>query len=171
MASPSSEPTATAEIIVGAPVDAVYDLVSDVTKTGEFAVECITCEWIDADGPAVGVRFRGSNRRGGRRWSTISKVTDAEPGSRFAFETTSLGAPVARWQYDLVATDDGCRVTESTWDQRPGWLKIASIPVTGVRDRTAENTQNIRTTLERLKAAVEKPRSSSTESSSTDEKS
>jgi hypothetical protein len=156
MPSPSSEPTATAEITVGAQPQAVYDLVSDVTRIGDFAVECRSCEWIDAGGPADGARFKGSNRRGVRRWSTVSRVTDAEPGRRFGFETSSLGTPVARWQYDLVATADGCQVTESTWDRRPGWFRVASIVATGVRDRTAENSQNIRTTLERLKAVVEK---------------
>ncbi|WP_163510434.1 SRPBCC family protein [Fodinicola acaciae] len=152
---PSTPPTASAAVTVSASPQAVYDLVSDVTRTGEYSAECVSCEWLDGGTAAVGARFRGRNRRGRRGWSTVSRVTDAEPGKRFAFEVITMGTPVARWQFDLVATGDGCTVTESTWDRRPAWLRYASIPVTGVRDRTAENTRNISRTLDRLKSVVE----------------
>ncbi len=37
--------------------------------------------WLDdATGPAVGARFKGSNKRGFARWSTTNKVVEAEPG-------------------------------------------------------------------------------------------
>ncbi|GAA1682532.1 SRPBCC family protein [Fodinicola feengrottensis] len=155
MPTRTSEPTASAEITVAATPDEVYALVSDVTRTPEYAVECVRCEWVGGTGPAVGVRFRGNNRHGNRRWTTISEVVAAEPGARFAFEVVTVGTRVARWEYEIAAADGGARVTESTWDQRPGWLRIASIAATGVRDRTAENNQNIRRTLERLKVIVE----------------
>lgn len=152
---PTNPPTASAELSVGASPQAVYELLSDVTRTGEYSVECVDCEWLDGTGPAVGARFRGRNQRGSRGWSTVSKVTDAEPGKRFAYEVSVMGTRVARWQFDLAPAGDGCTVTESTWDRRPGWLRYASIPATGVRDRTAENTRNIQLTLERIKAVVE----------------
>ncbi|HLH29443.1 MAG TPA: SRPBCC family protein, partial [Acidimicrobiales bacterium] len=50
-----------------APVEKVWELVSDVTRIGEFSPETFEAEWLDgATGPAVGVRFRGHVRRNGR---------------------------------------------------------------------------------------------------------
>ena len=49
-----------ASVVVDAPVDAVWSLVSDVTRTGEWSVECRGVEWLDgASGPVKGARFRG----------------------------------------------------------------------------------------------------------------
>lgn len=62
---------------------------------------------------------------------------------------------VARWQYDIVAADGGCEVTESTWDRRPGWFRKVAGKATGVSDRVAANTEHIRLTLQRLKQRAE----------------
>ncbi|MGH9050843.1 MAG: SRPBCC family protein [Acidimicrobiia bacterium] len=44
---------------VDAPPEKLYELVSDVTRMGEWSPECRRCEWIDgATGPAVGARCR-----------------------------------------------------------------------------------------------------------------
>jgi hypothetical protein len=54
----------------------LYDAVSDVRRMGEWSPECQRCEWIDgAVGPAVGARFKGRNRRGIIRWSTMGVIT------------------------------------------------------------------------------------------------
>lgn len=83
-------------------------------------------------------------------------MTDAGP-TRFAFEVRSFGLPVSRRQHDIEPTAEGCRVTESTWDRRPGWFRPLTAPATGVRDRGAEDQRNIERTLARLKDAVERP--------------
>lgn len=99
--------------------------------------------------------FAGHNENRGRRWSTRCTVTDAEPGRRFAFDVRYSILPVARWQYDIVAADGGCEVTESTWDRRPGWFRKVAGKATGVSDRVAANTEHIRLTLQRLKQRAE----------------
>ena len=63
--------------------------------------------------------------------------------------------PVSRWQYDIVAADGGCHVTESTWDRRPGWFRKLAGWSTGVPDRAAANAKHIQLTLERLKHRAE----------------
>jgi hypothetical protein len=63
--------------------------------------------------------------------------------------------PIARWQYDIVAADGGCQVTESTWDRRPGWFRKLARRATGVSDRVAANTEHIQLTLGRLKQRAE----------------
>lgn len=56
---------------------------------------------------------------------------------------------------DLGASGGGCRVTESTWDRRPGWFAKLAGRATGVTDRVAANTKHIELTLQRLKQRAE----------------
>ena len=64
--------------------------------------------------------------------------------------------PIARWRYDIVpAEGGGCRVTERTWDRRPGWFSKTAWVGTGVRDRDAANAEHIKLTLARLKEKAE----------------
>jgi hypothetical protein len=105
----------------------------------------------------VGARFRGHNRRGWRRWSTTSTVTDADPGQRFGFDVRSVGTLIAHWEYDLEQTEDGCRVTESFWDHRPSWFLPIGGLASGTVKRDTVNQLNIERTLERLKSTAEAP--------------
>ncbi|WP_424183516.1 SRPBCC family protein [Actinokineospora sp. G85] len=150
-----TEPTASATVSVQAPATVVYDLVSDLAGMAAAAEEFTGGSWLGtASGPVVGARFRGSNRRGWRRWSTVAEVTDASP-QRFAFEVKSLGLPVSRWQYDIEETPGGCTLTETTWDRRPSWYRPITILATGVSDRSTENQRNIESTLAKLKHQAE----------------
>jgi hypothetical protein len=151
-------PSATGRIEVAAPPAKVYSLISDLGSLGELAEETVSCKLLDgATTVQVGTRFRGSQRRGARFWTTVSTVTDAEPGSQFAFNVKSIGVPVARWQYEIAPSPSGCVVTESTWDRRPSWFLFVARLATGVKDRAAVNQHNINETLQRLKAKAETP--------------
>lgn len=147
-------PDASAHIDVAASPQRVFDLVSDLRGLSAVAEEYSGGRWLGGSGPAVGARFRGVNRRGWRVWPTTATVTDCSV-ARFAFEVRSLGMAVSRWQYDIEPTASGCRVTESTWDRRPGWYKPITVLATGVRDRAVTNQANIESTLARLKEAAE----------------
>lgn len=149
-------PNASAEIVVDADPAAVYALVTDLRTLTDLAEETVRMRWTRGSSAAPGARFRGTNRNGWRRWSTTCTVTDAEPGRRFAFDVRTFGIPVARWQYDLEPAGGGCRVTESTWDRRPGWFVTPGGLATGVADRDTVNAANIRATLQRLKARAER---------------
>jgi uncharacterized protein YndB with AHSA1/START domain len=135
---------------------AVYRLVSDVTRMGQWSPETTSCRWLDgATGPAVGARFSGTNRHGFRRWSTTCTVTAANPGERFAFSVTWGPFPISEWAYDICPTDEGCSVTERWVDRRPGPLRAASPAVMGIVDRDAHNRKGMQVTLAALKAAAE----------------
>jgi hypothetical protein len=150
-----NEPSASGAITVNASPDAVFGLITDVEHAG-WVQECTTMNWLDgAAGPAVGARFRGRNRNGVRRWSTVSTVTGYEPGRRFGFSVRSLGVPVADWRYDLSDVADGCQVVESTWDRRPRWFLGLARVATGVRDRASHNQRNIAASLAALKRTAE----------------
>jgi hypothetical protein len=146
--------TGSAEVHIAASPEAVYAVVSDVTRMGEWSPETTKCEWIDgATGAAVGARFKGTNKRGLVTWSTKPVVTAADPGREFAFEA----GPDTRWTYRFEADGDGAKVTESFELLRdmPWYISFAEKYVMRVKDRKADLEAAMATTLGRIKFAVE----------------
>ena len=140
---------------VPAPAEQVWQMVADVTRMGDWSPETTSCRWLgDATGPTVGAKFKGSNRKGFRRWSTTCTVTAAEPGRRFAFKVDYGPVPISTWEYDFAADADGTAVTESWTDRRPLWMKIGSAPVMGVADRGGHNRRTMEATLAALRRAA-----------------
>jgi hypothetical protein len=134
--------------------DAVWAMVSDVTRMGSWSPETYATEWLDgATGPAVGVRFKGKNRRGLLRWSTKVRITECEPGRVFGFAVVARKQDATLWTYRFDPTDDGgCDVTESyevLWE--PWYGKIFTPE--GRRGRQLDEGINL--TLERLKGQAE----------------
>lgn len=152
----ASSDSVSVEREVKASAEKVWEMVSDVTRMGEWSPETVRATWVKpAAGPKLGAKFRGSNRRSWHRWTTTSEVTGCEPGREFRFLVTSGPFTVAEWSYRIEPTEDGCRVTE-TWDDRRNLLvKIAGIPVSGVVDRAAHNRAGMEETLRRLAEAAE----------------
>jgi hypothetical protein len=146
---------AQAEVTIDADPQAVYALITNLSTMSACAEEVKTMRWLKGDAARPGAVFKGTNRNGIHRWSTKCTVTDAEPGSAFAFDVGYLGIPVSRWRYDITATDGGCRVTERMWDRRPGWFVKPGGVATGVMDRPTVNTEHIKLTLQRLKETAE----------------
>ena len=142
---------------IAAPAKQVYDMVSDLPRMGEWSPENTGGRWArGAVGPVVGATFRGTNRAGLRFWRTVVTVTEATPGARFAFDVHFAAFPVSRWEYSFAEADDGgCVVTESWTDRRPSWMRAASVPLMGVKDRAAHNRRGMQETLAKLKAAAE----------------
>jgi hypothetical protein len=104
-----------ASIDIQASPEAVYDLVSDLPRMGEWSPENIGGEWQGGGNGQVGDRFLGHNRAGERVWSVPVMVTMAERGRCFAFVTHPDEGPYVRWTYHLEPSGTGTRVTE-TWD-------------------------------------------------------
>lgn len=65
--------------------EALYDLISDVTRMGEWSPICRACWWDDGSGPLAGNWFTGRNETPDRVWETRSQVVIAEPGREFTF--------------------------------------------------------------------------------------
>jgi hypothetical protein len=147
--------SAKSEVTIDSDAESVYHLITDLPTLASLAEEARAMHWRKGDAVREGAVFKGHNRNGFFRWSTTCTVTDAEPGRAFAFNVSYIGLPVAHWRYDIVADGDGCRVTEQTWDRRPGWFSKTAWVGTGVRNRTAANIEHIRLTLQRLKEKAE----------------
>ena len=156
MQQASTPDQARVERVVAADPIVVYDLVSDVTRMGDWSPETSSCRWVGGvTGPAVGARFVGSNRRGPLVWRTRCRVTAADPGSAFAFTVSFAGMPIADWGYEIAARGQGSVVAETWTDRRSAALKLASVPVMGIADRAAHNRRGMTTTLAALARVAE----------------
>jgi uncharacterized protein YndB with AHSA1/START domain len=142
-----------ATVHIDAPPEKVYAMISDVTRMGEWSPETYKCEWADgATGPAVGARFKGSNKRGIVRWSTKPTVKVADPGQEFTFETGKAGKEDTRWSYRFAPKDGGTELTESFEALRyPFIFKIPSPP----KRRKRQLQENIERTVQRIKQVAE----------------
>ena len=143
----------TAEI--AAPPEVLYGLVTDVTNMGRFSPECHRCEWVGgASGPAVGATFKGWNKRGLMRWSTVSTVVIADEPREFAWEVTQSRM---RWGYRFEPSDDGTTVTEyrDELGVKPLYVRLAyKLRLLG-RDPDAIVRAGMQETLNRLKTGAE----------------
>jgi ribosome-associated toxin RatA of RatAB toxin-antitoxin module len=150
------QPEVRVERLIRAEPLELYELVADVGRMGEWSPETEACTWSGgATGPAVGAKFKGTNRNGKKKWSTDCSVVAAEPGKVFAFDVKAGPFKVARWTYTFDVSGDACRVTETWTDQRGRIATWAGKPASGVADRGDHNRTTMEQTLERLATAVE----------------
>lgn len=148
-----------AEAVIDAPAEAIWAVVSDVTRVGEWSGECRGCSWSgDARAPAPGARFRGNNRRSWLRWARLNEVIAADRPRQLIWRTIPHGfyPDSVEWQIDLIPDSGRVRVRES--------FKVLSMPhvmewalwvaVPAHRDRTLD----LESDLQRLKKVVENSR-------------
>lgn len=106
--------TRSESVTIAASPEALYAMVSDVTRMGEWSPVCKECWWED-DSRGVGSWFTGRNVTETNTWETKSKVLADEPGREFAF---AVNGDRTRWGYTFQPTDGGTIVTES-WEILP----------------------------------------------------
>lgn len=98
------------DIRIDATPEAVYAVISDVTRTGEWSEQCRRVEW-ENDARGVGARFTGHNETPEREWTTTSQVAVADPAVEFAWDVVPAEV---RWSYRMEREGDGTRLTHST---------------------------------------------------------
>lgn len=134
---------------MAAPVEAVWRVVSDVTRTGEWSHECHSVHWLGGATSAVpGARFRGGNKAFWWRWSRTNEVTDVEPGLIIAWRTLPTWRFVdsTEWRITLEPTPNGTRIKQTYQVVRcPRWWEwlVAHI-IPPHRDRTAALAADLR---------------------------
>ena len=152
--------TAEVGVHVDAAPDVLYDLVTDVSRMGEWSPECVGARWRQGStSAAAGARFRGSNRSRFVRWVNTCKVVEAERGRCFSFVAPdALGRPMTKWTYRFSPAGSGTELTESFELLRdfPGYVKFFDRVMLGIADRKANLEANITTSLERIKALAER---------------
>ena len=100
-------------IVIEAPPEKVWSLISDVTRMGEWSPETQSAAWTgSASGPSPGATFAGKNRKGWMRWTGRCEVTVADPGREFTFIRRGPDGGTT-WSYVLEPENGATRVTES----------------------------------------------------------
>lgn len=128
-------------VTVDAGIEAVWDVVRDVTRVGEWSHECVGATWLDgATAATPGARFRGRNRAGVLRWGRVCEVVSADP-----YELVWITVPTAlypdssEWRIVLDKVDTGTRISQSFRVLRvPKVLSVLyALAIPAHRDRTA----------------------------------
>ena len=141
---------------IAADPGAIYDLVSDIPRMGEWSTENTSCTWKEGfDSPVVGAEWDGGNEHGDKTWQTEGRITEAERGRVFAFDAKVGDFVFAKWRYEFEPIEGGTRVTERALDLRPDKVKARSLEISGVADRDARNRETMEATLAALAAAAE----------------
>ena len=148
--------THSGSIHVDASPQEVYDLVSDITRTGEWSVVCRAAEWEDPSQTGVGARFLGHNETPTRTWTTTSTVVAATPGEEFAW---MVGDGYVRWGYRMRPVHGGTELTHD-WEFLPAGQRMFRFRWKGgaqqqIEQRTESAHRSIPETLATIKRIVE----------------
>ena len=144
-------------VTIKASAQTVYDIVSDITRTGEWSPVCTSCWWDDeASAGVVGAWFTGRNVLPERTWETRSQVVSAESGREFAWV---VGGKFVRWGYTVTEVDAGTVLTES-WELLPEGItmfgeKFGDEAPAQIADRTQQALSGIPKTLSAIKQLAE----------------
>ena len=130
-----------------AAIDAVWAVVRDVTRTGEWSHECLSVTWLgDATEARPGARFRGRNR-GACSGGDACEIVRAEPYA-LVWRTVSsaLYPDSTQWAITLRPQDHGT-VIEQTFEvvKAPKVLDVVyALLIPAHRDRTTALTEDLR---------------------------
>jgi uncharacterized protein YndB with AHSA1/START domain len=113
------------QVQLEATVQQVWEVISDVTRIGEWSHECCSARWLgDAAGPVPGARFRGRNRAGLARWARTCEIVGVDPPRELVWRTvpTLLFPDSTEWRIELEPREGGTQITQSFTVLRAPWL-------------------------------------------------
>lgn len=149
---------------IAASPEAVWDVVSDITRIGDWSPECYRCEWDAGQVPGSGATFTGHNRFGDKEWSNQSTIVEWVRPERVTWEvrltgrTAELfgGGVATRWGFTIEAIETGARLTQVTEDLRSEELKAAGAKfLPEIADRSQRNLETMEATLAAIAADCE----------------
>lgn len=141
---------------IEAPPAAVWSVVSDVRRTGEWSPECRRVVVLGRGPVAEGSRILGINRRGLMVWPTTSRVHRFEPGQAIGWTVAENGA---QWTYELQPTASGTLLTErreAPHGIAPLAARFTDLFLGGNEPHSGELEEGMRQTLGRIKQIVER---------------
>jgi uncharacterized protein YndB with AHSA1/START domain len=108
-------PTVSVDVLIDAPPDMVWALVSDINVPARFSDEFQGAEWDDD------VHFRGRNRHpAAGEWETQCTVVEREPDRVFAWAVGDPANPSASWRFELEPEGTGTRLRQ--------WMRMGPAP-------------------------------------------
>ena len=151
-----TNPTHADSVVVAAPPEVLYDMVADVTRTGEWSPVCTSCWWDEGASAREGAWFTGRNETPERTWETRSQVVVADRGREFAF---AVGGSYVRWGFTFTPVEGGTLVTES-WEFLPDGIimfrnRYGEEAAQHIADRTGQAHAGIPVTLAAIKRIAE----------------
>jgi len=145
------QPQSATSVVVAADIDAVWDVVGDPTRVGEWSHECVDAEWVgDATEARPGARFRGRNKQGLIRWGRLCEVVSAEL-YELVWRTvpTKLTPDSTEWALRLARVEGGTSI-EQTYRLVKG-TKLEVVYAT-ILPAHRDRTDALRRDLERIGA-------------------
>jgi hypothetical protein len=139
-----------------APAEAVWRIIADITRVGEWSHECTGAHWVHGATVArPGARFRGTNRSGRLLWSRSNVFTVVDEPREIAWRTCGLWGAMdsTQWRIELQRVGNVTRIVQ-TYDLirvAPGLDRIYWLIVKAHRDRRDALTDD----LQRLAALAE----------------
>ncbi|GAA4641171.1 SRPBCC family protein [Gordonia humi] len=142
-------------IDVAASPEAVWSVISDLPRMGEWSPQCKKMFVLGGEVKA-GARTVNVNRRGPLFWPTTAKVVAFEPNREIAFR---IAENHTVWSYKIEQTATGSRVTESRAAAGGKTTAVSSFlvdKVFGGNDSFEDELrEGIRETLGKVKRAAE----------------
>lgn len=144
-----------AEITVDASPAEVWEALTDLAKMPDWSPELVKMLPLKPGGLRVGQWYLGVNRRKAVVWPTRSVVAVLDPQRCLAWDTKSSGA---RWIFELSPAGEGTRIVQRR--PVPDGVTVLSkvfapLALGGSEEHADQLEADMRTTLERFKAAVE----------------
>lgn len=142
--------------------EAVWEVISDVTRIGEWSHECRRAHLArGAQAAAPGIRFRGWNRSGIFRWTRSCVFTVVDPPRQLAWRTCGLWGHVdsTEWSMTLEPADGGTRIlqTYDVLNVAPGMDQVYWLLITAHRDRREALTRDVDRLAALAEAGSEEP--------------
>jgi hypothetical protein len=136
------------QVTVDAALDAVWEVVRDVTRVGEWSHECVGVSWLDgATAATPGARFRGRNKQGIFRWGRVCEIVTADP-YELIWRTvpTALYPDSTEWKIRLQHTGSATQIEQSFTVVRGRKLLalVYGLVLPAHRDRTAALIEDLR---------------------------
>jgi hypothetical protein len=139
-------------LTVGMSAERLWELVTDVTRIGEWSPECTHAAWLDADapGPRAGARFEARNRYAdGFVSSVVCVVTEAVRPVTFGWvvldDRGDPAHPGSIWRYELAPNEKpGRTLLRQSFAHGPG--------NTGTREGWRRDPASLAGRLEGLRA-------------------
>lgn len=136
-------------IVINAPIERVWTLVSDPVALADFSPELVAVDRPEA--LTEGATFVGHNERDGNEWSTTCTVLRHEATTRFAFHAGD-DVTGTTWEFSLRDVGEaGTQLVQSFDSLRlrdPDWIDL-------IPGRHAQLVEDMQATLRACRDAVE----------------
>ncbi|WP_161895162.1 SRPBCC family protein [Gordonia spumicola] len=150
-----AEPIIEDSIDVNASPEAVWSVISDLKRMGEWSPQCKKMVVLGGD-VRQGARTVNLNRRGPLFWPTSAKVVTFDPNREIAFR---IAENHTVWSYRIDQTEGGVRVTETRTAKDGKTTAVSAFlvdKVFGGNDSFEDELrEGIRETLGKIKRAAE----------------